>query len=204
MSTESITCQLKGTGLFSAARSATSPNETQGRPVEAFVNASGHELLARLGLEAFRREVARRAPAISLAAPGWTLGMVAAPPWPAAALPQPHAAPPVLSQLQTGSTHRLLLDIRPELCWFDGHFPGRPILAGVVQLHLAVLLSRQLYGLSGHPRRITRLKFQHVVIPPRILELTLERDLPGPVRFRYRGAGCEHSQGQLHFVEDSE
>ena len=204
MSTESVTRQLTGTGLFSAACSVTASNEPQAGPVEAFVNAGGHEMLARLGLEQFRLEVARRAPATSLAAPGWTLGAVAEPPWPSAALRHPHAAPPVLSQLRSGSTHRLLLDIRPELFWFDGHFPGRPILAGVAQLHLAVLLSLRQYDLDGYPLRITRLKFQHVVIPPRILELTLERDAPGPVRFRYRSAGRDHSQGRLHFDRDGQ
>jgi 3-hydroxymyristoyl/3-hydroxydecanoyl-(acyl carrier protein) dehydratase len=95
--------------------------------------------------------------------------------------------------------HRLLLEVTPELCWFQGHFPGRPILAGVVQLHLAALLAAHLFGLTGGLREVTRLKFQHLVIPPRILDLLFESTGSQQIRFRYAAKDRVHSQGRLDF-----
>jgi hypothetical protein len=199
MDTKTIAKQLKATGLFDHTNVVARDAGSQDAPIEAQINADGHDLLARLGQSEFRLEVTRRAPACALAAPGWILAAPVTDVWPADTMTDPRASPPILSHLESDATHRLLLDIRPGLSWFDGHFPGQPILAGVVQLHLAALLAQRLYRQDFYPRKITRLKFQHLVIPPRILELTLEDEPQGRIRFRYRGQGRDHSQGRLHF-----
>jgi len=73
-----------------------------------------------------------------------------------------------------------------SLDWFHGHFPGTPILPGVVQLHWAVLYARRHLGLDPAVERVTGLKFLRVVRPGAELELDLqwspeEREL----RFEY-------------------
>ena len=44
--------------------------------------------------------------------------------------------------------------------YFQGHFPGQPVLPGIVQLHLAVLVCRALYGFDDAPQEVKRLKFK--------------------------------------------
>ena len=59
---------------------------------------------------------------------------------------------------------------------FAGHFPGLPILPGVVQLDWAVRLARRLIpGLADHPpcHSVEQLKFQAVVTPGTTLQLVL-------------------------------
>ena len=89
-------------------------------------------------------------------------------------LPKPGSAfPVVLTASAGGSEARIRLDVNPELSWFNGHFPGQPVLPGVIQLHWAVLISRALFGLEGVPSEVKRLKFKRTIVPPREVDLLL-------------------------------
>jgi 3-hydroxymyristoyl/3-hydroxydecanoyl-(acyl carrier protein) dehydratase len=91
------------------------------------------------------------------------------------------------------------LDIPPELGWFRGHFPARPVLPGIVQVHWAVLVSSAYFGLSGVPTVINRLKFKNVIVPPSVVELSVARLTNSEVSFGYTGAGKMYSEGRLVF-----
>jgi len=71
--------------------------------------------------------------------------------------------------------------------FFEGHFEGRPMLPGVAQIvAIAHREARRVFGPLGAPTRISRLKFQDVIVPGDRLSLTLTRtrgDEP-TVRFR--------------------
>jgi 3-hydroxymyristoyl/3-hydroxydecanoyl-(acyl carrier protein) dehydratase len=198
MTIQSVANQLKRSGFFSDVQiyQPNSPRSNLGLAL----SPHGHDMLARLGMDGFRREVSRKAPECGQQGAVWAVLPLGEHIWPREALERPHGVPQVLSHLQDASVHRLLLDVRPDLCWFQGHFPGKPILAGVVQLHLAAMLAGHLFGLAGHPRDVSRLKFQQLVIPPRVLELSLEETADHQVRFRYAAEGKEHSQGRLSFA----
>ena len=66
------------------------------------------------------------------------------------------------------------LSVAADLPCLQGHYPGMPILAGVVQLHWAALLYRQysadLRGVAG----VTRLKFNRLIRAGDVVQLTLE------------------------------
>jgi hypothetical protein len=188
---------LLDTDLFAEVRPALTANA----PFVALVNTAGHDLLARLGLKGFRSEVEHRMANAGQIVSSWELGTIDHDLWPTDALRRAHSAPSLLSHISGPDSHLLLIQIDPSLCWFDGHFPGQPILAGVVQLHLAILLARKLFGLAHYPQEITRLKFQRPVVPPRTLELHLIETQPGHIQFRYRAEDTEHSQGRLRFDE---
>ena len=81
--------------------------------------------------------------------------------------------PRLLSSLVKPDHCRMLIYVDPGMCWFKGHFPGRAILPGVVQLHWAVSVSHSLFSTNTPPRAVNRLKFQKVVVPPRVIELKL-------------------------------
>ena len=111
--------------------------------------------------------------------------------------------PRVLSVHEEPSQYCLQMDISPQLDWFQGHFPGNPVLPGVVQLHWAVIVSMAYFGFESVPAEIKRLKFKNVVIPPRVVELTVSRSGENEVKFTYTGLGLQHSEGKLIFDGDN-
>lgn len=95
----------------------------------------------------------------------------------------------------------LSLDIVPQLRVFDGHFPGAPVLPGVVQLDWAIAYGRKAFAdLPARFLRAEQLKFQQPVLPPLQLELALEWNAAaGQLAFRYTSQKGTHSSGRLQF-----
>jgi predicted LPLAT superfamily acyltransferase len=83
--------------------------------------------------------------------------------------------PTVTASHQRGNTGvNLDLHIRPDLLWFHGHFPGTPILPGVVQIHWAVDFARRYLGLDLDTAREFQIKFKAVIQPDDAVVLTLD------------------------------
>ena len=107
--------------------------------------------------------------------------------------------PNVLARAGDGDTRHFELDISEDLIWFKGHFPGYPVLPGVVQLRWAVELADESFGVGIGPREVMRLKFKSVIVPPLRVELTLRQTGCGEVQFAYASKGHDYSQGKLIF-----
>lgn len=107
--------------------------------------------------------------------------------------------PGILSARSDVHDIRLRLGIPPELRWFRGHFPGRPVLPGIVQVHWAVRVSMAHFGFRSVPTVVNRLKFKHVIVPPSVIELSIARVAKSEVSFGYTGAGTKYSEGRLVF-----
>jgi hypothetical protein len=76
------------------------------------------------------------------------------------------SAKPSRSRDLRGLWRTVLALIAPrDLLYFDGHFPGRPILAGVVQIDWVIAFGRRYFDLPPSFRGIRALKFQRVVPP---------------------------------------
>jgi 3-hydroxymyristoyl/3-hydroxydecanoyl-(acyl carrier protein) dehydratase len=112
---------------------------------------------------------------------------------------QPAGLPRILSSHGDASERTCRLEIDPGLEWFRGHFPSHPVLAGIVQVHWAVMLSASWFGIELQPLEIKRLKFKNVVVPPTVLELTLQRVSETEVSFDYAGVHGRYSEGRLVF-----
>jgi len=87
-----------------------------------------------------------------------------------------------------------------NLPWFKGHFPGFPILPGVVQLDWAARIASERFGFSATPREVLKLKFKSVIIPPTEVKLTLSRISPVEVQFEFTSAQQQHSSGKLRYA----
>lgn len=109
------------------------------------------------------------------------------------------AGPPVVSWIRDSDQDRFLLDLQPGHSCFSGHFDGHPILPGVVELHWAATLARSRFGFSDPLREVLQLKFRQIAIPPRMVELQIERPVPSRVAFRLVSFQQIHAQGVLVF-----
>jgi 3-hydroxymyristoyl/3-hydroxydecanoyl-(acyl carrier protein) dehydratase len=112
--------------------------------------------------------------------------------------------PKVLSRVEEASGLVLMLDVVPEMKVFEGHFPGNPILPGIVQLHWAVGIAMAEYAFRDAPFEIKRLKFKSIVQPPRVLELTLCRSTENEVEFKFTSTDQVHSMGCFVVEEASQ
>jgi len=84
--------------------------------------------------------------------------------------------PEICSSERTADGVRLLLKIPAELSYFEGHFPGCPVLPGVVQLRWAIELGHEHVGFAGKFRALAAVKFSRVILPEALVSLTLEFD----------------------------
>lgn len=107
--------------------------------------------------------------------------------------------PKILSWQHKDPDTHLVLEISPEYRCFTGHFPGNPVLPGIVQVHWAVIASCALFEFENRPCEIKQLKFKNVVIPPRVIDLVLFRSAENEVQFDYSSFHQLHSQGRLIF-----
>lgn len=100
-----------------------------------------------------------------------------------------------------GGVLRLHLRLPPDLVYFEGHFPGAPVLAGVVQLDWAVEEGRRRLGLVGRFVGLRALKFSKPLLPGDVAVLELCAEADG-LRFSYESAAGRHSSGKVLFAPD--
>lgn len=112
--------------------------------------------------------------------------------------------PELVVSEQQGDALLLSLFIPANLYYFDGHFPGRPVLPGVVQTHWAVHYGREHWGDLGEFAALEAVKFQQVVTANQTLLLRLEyQPDKGKLYFTFTsGSAAEpiaHASGRVVF-----
>ena len=85
-----------------------------------------------------------------------------------------------------------------ELEYFNGHFPGTPILPGVVQIGWAQSFTDRQQLLQGHVYKLEQLKFQAVIVPGDKVILRLQLDpIKNNVVFSFESVRGRHSSGRI-------
>lgn len=108
----------------------------------------------------------------------------------------------VLAEARSADTLHYELRVPPTLVHFAGHFPGLPILPGVVQVHWAMRLAAEHLPAVRRLASIDRLKFMAPVSPGAVLNLTLAHDAERRrVQFAYRLSGRECASGVIVYRE---
>lgn len=83
---------------------------------------------------------------------------------------------------------------------FAGHFPGRPIVPGVVLLDRAILFAEALVGEAGQGGlawQVGNAKFFSPVGPGEALVFALQAKTSGAIAFTVRGTGRDVASGSL-------
>lgn len=103
-----------------------------------------------------------------------------------------------------GTTHVVHLRVPEDLAYFQGHFPERPVLPGVVQLVTVVRAEIAAVAPAlGSLRRVLRLKFRRIVGPGERLRLALTFRPDGRhVDFVLDRDGDACSAGTLEYAGD--
>ncbi|MFP2899732.1 4-coumarate--CoA ligase, partial [Corallococcus sp. 4LFB] len=106
--------------------------------------------------------------------------------------------PPFRVLERSGERALLAVEVPANSPYFDGHFPGSPILPGVVQLEWALLLGREHFALPPDFLRLEALKFQQVITPGTQLtvELTWAKE-SGRLGFKLTSAAGSHASGRI-------
>jgi acyl-coenzyme A synthetase/AMP-(fatty) acid ligase len=87
-----------------------------------------------------------------------------------------------------------------DLVYFQGHFPTRPVLAGIVQIDWVIAFGRRYFDLPPQFRAIHALKFQRVIRPelPLRLEL-LHQPEKRSLSFTITSESGGHASGRIMF-----
>lgn len=110
-------------------------------------------------------------------------------------------APDLVAQEQHDDELRLELIVPLDLAHFPGHFPGTPILPGVVQVDWAMNLAQRLMDLPPRFAGMEVLKFQQLVRPGDRISLTLRFDPErSKLHFAYRNGEAACSSGRILLV----
>lgn len=108
--------------------------------------------------------------------------------------------PEILAESCKGNSANLQLRVPANLEHFAGHFPGLPILPGIVQVDWAVRLARRYFSGFELSSQVDNLKFQSMARPGALLELTLTYELERHrLQFTYRVGDRLCSSGCLRF-----
>lgn len=168
----------------------------------ADISPEGHRLLCELGFREFSRRLIAMLPAGLRREDCLEFRRVDGPMLAGQPTGEKNNNPGILSWLSGTHEHRLLLAVDADVIYFEGHFPGNPILPGIAQLHWAAGIAMRLFGFVDVPHEIKRLKFRNIIRPSSVLELLLENKKSYEVEFRFANASQVHSTGCLCFRED--
>ena len=80
---------------------------------------------------------------------------------------------------------------------FPGHFPGRPIVPGVVLLDRAILFAEEMLGQPGLNWQVGNAKFFSPVLPEEALTFVLTTKPSGAISFTVRAAERDVASGSL-------
>jgi len=82
---------------------------------------------------------------------------------------------------------------------FQGHFPGNPVLPGVLQVDWAIRWATEAFGPLGTFLGLERVKFLEAIRPLETVDLRLVRTRPGELTFTYLSGAARKGSGTLRF-----
>lgn len=113
----------------------------------------------------------------------------------------PITEPEILALAPGADEVRIELHVPRELSWFEGHFPGCPLLPGVIQVTWAIEFARRHLPLPPQFASLSTMKFMRFIVPDTRVTLWLAFDpARRELKFQYREADAVCSEGVVGFA----
>jgi 3-hydroxymyristoyl/3-hydroxydecanoyl-(acyl carrier protein) dehydratase len=108
---------------------------------------------------------------------------------------------PVFPTILNRQENSLALLISSDLAYLDGHFPNTPIVAGVVQIHWAVKLAKDVLGISDIIVDGSQIKFSSLMRPGDEVTLSFTHDSEKKtVSYQYANHEKTYSSGRFTYA----
>lgn len=108
-----------------------------------------------------------------------------------------------LSRSSDGTTISCSCTITPDMPFFQGHFPGRPIMPAVAQLDMIQSLLQQHAGWNGALTGGDAIKFSGQVRPGDSLAIHIQRGPEGAITFSISNENTLASKGTLRLAGEA-
>lgn len=106
--------------------------------------------------------------------------------------------PIVLGERIEAGSAEIALAVPHDLDYFDGHFPGAPVVPGVVQIKWALAQASRCLGVGGAFAGLEALKFHNVLGPGVEVSLALEyASATRKLHFSFRAGEHRFSSGRV-------
>lgn len=97
----------------------------------------------------------------------------------------------VLKNLKESDAKEISAEVAvpPESLWFDGHFPGNPILPGIAQLAIVSDVLSEFARSKGDDIavvEISRVRFRQFIKPNDLIQVSASPDKEDPSLFKFR------------------
>jgi 3-hydroxymyristoyl/3-hydroxydecanoyl-(acyl carrier protein) dehydratase len=118
----------------------------------------------------------------------------------------PDAADQSTPAMTNAGSHRESLCVDPMHPSLAGHFPGHPVVPGVVLLDGVIECAQRVFGLDSGALRLPQVKFLQPLLPQQTAEIVLDPVAPDPatteaagmrIRFRIERDGAVLASGEL-------
>ena len=101
-----------------------------------------------------------------------------------------------ISPIEMDSTVSARGVVPVESAWFDGHFPGTPILPGVAQLAMVVDILAETLGRTITVARASRIRFKSAIRPGDEVTVEIKPKTGDPLSYTFKIArGSEPASG---------
>jgi 3-hydroxymyristoyl/3-hydroxydecanoyl-(acyl carrier protein) dehydratase len=109
----------------------------------------------------------------------------------------PVVDPIVIAQRVRANAAEVDIVVPEDLRYFQGHFPGAPVVPGVVQIKWAIELARRYLAIGEGFAGMEALKFQRAMTPGLSVTLALEHAPGGKLRFAFASGDVRYSSGRV-------
>lgn len=107
------------------------------------------------------------------------------------------AVPPLTSETLTADGLLWTFEVPAELPFFEGHFPGHPILPGVVALSWMLAGAERFLGRPLAGIELLNVKFQTVILPGARVELSVVLKTGGRLAATIRSEAGAHASALI-------